>query len=130
MNPSQPLDRIRINDLMARTIVGFKEWERTKKQDVAISITLHVDFEKACQSDAVADTVDYKQIKNRVLELVEGSHFQLIERMAEAVARRCLEDPKVVRVDVVVDKLSALRFARSVSVEITRTRSDGGLERH
>lgn len=114
------LDRIRIERLMARTHVGFNDWEREKKQDVAITITLHADLKRACASDRVQDTVDYKEIKNRVLDLVEGRRFMLIEAMAEAVARICLEDPRVAEVDVRVDKLSALRFAKSVQVEITR----------
>ena len=120
MSKNRPLDRIHINELKTRTIVGFNDWERKKKQDVSLSITLHADLAKACQSDQVSDTVDYKKIKNRVLEMVEKSQFQLIERMAEAVAALCLEEPEVFRVDVTVDKLSALRFARSVAVEITR----------
>jgi FolB domain-containing protein len=122
MSLSRPLDRITINDLRTRTIVGFNDWERTKKQDISISITLHADLQEACQNDAVEDTVDYKKIKKRVLALVENSRFQLIERMAEAVAEACLEEPRVARVDVTVDKLFALRFARSVAVEITRTK--------
>ena len=117
-----PLDRIRIRQLTARTFVGFNDWEREKKQDVAISVTLHADLRRACETDQVGDTVDYKTIKNRILSLVEGSRFLLIEAMAEGIARVCLEDPRVVRVDVVVDKLSALRFAKSVQVEITRVR--------
>jgi D-erythro-7,8-dihydroneopterin triphosphate epimerase len=120
-----PLDRIRIQELKARTFVGFNDWEREKKQDVAISVTLHADLRSACESDRVDDTVDYKTIKNRILSLVEGSRFLLIEAMAERIAAVCLEDPKVVRVDVLVDKLSALRFAKSVQVEITRAREPG-----
>ena len=121
-HPSNKLDRIRIKDLTTRTIIGFNDWERVKKQDVSISLTLHADLRRACASDEAADTVDYKQVKNRVLALVEGSRFQLIERMAEVIAAACLEEPLVERVDVTVDKLQALRFARSVSVEITRTK--------
>ena len=117
-----PLDRIRIRQLTARTFVGFNDWEREKKQDVAISVTLHADLRRACETDQVGDTVDYKTIKNRILSLVEGSRFMLVEALAEAVARVCLEDPRVIRVDVLVDKLSALRFAKSVQVEITRVR--------
>ena len=45
--------------------------------------------------------------------------------VADAIAELCLEDPRVERVDVTVDKLSALRFARSVAVEISRARSNG-----
>ena len=117
-----PLDRIRIQELKARTFVGFNDWEREKKQDVSISVTLHADLKRACDSDQVGDTVDYKTLKKRILSLVEGSRFLLIEAMAERIAGVCLDDSRVVRVDVLVDKLSALRFAKSVQVEITRAR--------
>ncbi len=122
---TRPLDRIRIQELTTRTVIGFKDWEREKKQDVSLTLVLHVDLRPAGLSDDVADTVDYKRVKNRVLALVEGSEFKLIERLAEAVAACCLEEPGVAQVDVTVDKLGALRFARSVSVEISRSKGDG-----
>ena len=121
---SIPLDRIRINRLMARTYVGFVDWEKEKKQDVAISITLHADLRRACRTDDVTDTIDYKELKKEILDTVEAGRFLLIERMAEEIARICLEHPRVSRVDVTVNKLSALRFARSVSVEITREKGN------
>lgn len=123
---STPLDRIRINRLMARTFIGFKEWEKQKKQDVAINITLHADLREACRSDDVKDTIDYKALKKRILAMVEGTRFLLIEAMAERIACICLESPQVERVDVTVDKLTALRFAKSVQVEISRFRAHSG----
>ncbi|MDJ0765984.1 MAG: dihydroneopterin aldolase [Myxococcota bacterium] len=114
------LDKIYIRDLAARCIIGFKGWEREKKQDVLINIALYADLSTAGKSDQVADTIDYKQVKHRVLDMVEGTSFFLIERLAEAIAARCLEDARVKRVDVIVDKPGALRFARSVAVEIAR----------
>jgi len=119
---SNGTDRIHIRELRARCVVGLNDWEREKKQEVSITITLHADLSRAGRSDRVEDSVDYKAIKNAVLQMVERSSFHLIERLAEAVAEICLEDPAVERVDVLVDKLSALRFARSVAVEITRSR--------
>lgn len=121
---SIPLDRIKISELLARTFVGFNDWEKEKKQDVAISVTLHADLLNACRSDDVADTVDYKKIKQDILKLVEGGRFNLIEKMAEDIANICLSVSAVRRVDVVVDKLQALRFAKSVQVAITREKSD------
>ncbi len=121
---SRILDRLKINDLKARTFIGFNEWEREKKQEVLISITMHADLRAAGRSDSVEDTVDYKVVKNRILDLVENNGFLLIERMAEQIAGFCLKETRVERVDVMVEKVSALRFARSVSVEITRTRGD------
>ena len=38
------------------------------------------------------------------------------------VAEICLENPRVERAEVRVEKPSALRFARSVGVEVTRGR--------
>jgi FolB domain-containing protein len=117
-----PLDRIHIRDLALRCIVGVYPEERREKQDVTINITLHADLRRACKSDRLDDTVDYKQIKKGVVALVEASRFQLVERLAQAVADLCLRDRRVRRVDVRVEKPAALRFARTVDVEISRSR--------
>ena len=122
MTDPAPYDRIHIRDLALRCIVGINDWERTRKQDVNISITLFADLGAACRSDRIEDTVDYKAIKERVRDLVEDSSFLLVERLAQAVADACLEDPRVARVTVLAEKPGALRFARTVGVEITRDR--------
>ena len=115
-------DRIHIRDLMCRCIVGIYPDERREKQDVIINITLWADYRAACRSDDIADTVDYKAIKKQVIRTVEDSSFQLIERLAEEIAGICLANPRVEKVAVSVDKPGALRFARSVAVEIVRAR--------
>ncbi|MGH7269653.1 MAG: dihydroneopterin aldolase [Polyangiaceae bacterium] len=70
------------------------------------------------------DTVDYHAIKKRVLSLVEGSTFHLLEALAEAITRACLEFRGVEQVDISVEKPGALRFAKSVAVEVTRLRRE------
>ena len=122
MDRNRTPDRIHIRDLAARCIVGFNDWERQKKQDILINVTLHADLAEACASDRVEDSVDYKALKDRILAMVEESECHLIERLAESVAQVCLADALVQKVDVSVDKPGALRFSRSVAVEITRSR--------
>jgi FolB domain-containing protein len=114
------LDRIHIRDLALRCIVGIYQEERREKQDITVNITLHADLAAACRSDRIEDTVDYKAIKKRVVKMVESSQCFLIETLAQAVSDICLEDRAVRRVDVRVDKPGALRFARTVEVEISR----------
>ncbi len=116
------MDRILISDLLARCIIGVREEERREKQDVVINLALSTDFRKAATSDRIEDAVDYRAVKKRVLELVENSHFYLVEALAEAVAGICLEHQAVLQVQVRVEKPAALRFARSVGVEIMRER--------
>ena len=45
-----------------------------------------------------------------------------VEALAEHIAERCLLNPRVQAVQVTVEKPSALRFARSVGVDIYRER--------
>lgn len=116
----RPLDRIHIHDLMLRCIVGIREWERKERQSIHIDVTLYADLAMAGQSDSIADTVDYVGVKKRIVNLVEGSSFYLIETLAERIALECLADARVRRADVRVEKPGALRYARSVAIEITR----------
>ncbi|MCC6797447.1 MAG: dihydroneopterin aldolase [Candidatus Hydrogenedentes bacterium] len=120
---AERLDRIYIRDLATRCIVGINPDERVNKQEVIINIVLETDLSKAGASDNIDDTVDYKRIKQSVLELVEKSEFLLIERLSDAIAQICLREPRVHTVQVTLDKPGALRFARSVAVEITRKRN-------
>jgi FolB domain-containing protein len=116
------MDRICIVDLFARCILGINENERRDKQDVLINLAIYTDLRKVGKSDRIEDTVDYRALKKRVLAMVESSHYLLAEALAKAVAELCLDHPEVRRVNVRVEKPHALRFARSVAVEITRRR--------
>jgi FolB domain-containing protein len=101
-------------------IIGVSEEERRNKQDVVINLAILTDLRKAGKSDRFEDAVDYRALKKRILAMVEGSQYYLVEALAEAVARICLEHSAVAAVQVRVEKPSALRFARSVGVEIVR----------
>lgn len=118
------MDRILIRDLCARCIVGINADERREKQDVLINLVLFADLSRAGRTDCIEDAADYRAIKKRVLAAVEVSEFYLVEALAEAIARICLDDPKVLKVRVQVEKPTALRFARSVGVCILRGRED------
>ena len=117
------MDEIIIKDLMVRTVIGTTAEERRDKQDIVINMKLWADLKKAGESDRIDDTVNYRTINKRVLALVEGSKFHLVEALADRIAGICLEDPRVARAMVRVEKPGALRFARVVGVEVTRERS-------
>ena len=115
-------DRILIKDLLLRTIIGINDEERRVQQDVLINITLEADTRAAGLSDEIEDAVNYRTIAKRVIQMVEESSFYLVEKLAAEIAVICLDDPCVERACVRVEKPGALRFARSVGVEIERSR--------
>lgn len=114
------MDKIHIRDLKLETIIGIFNWEREVKQEILINIELFCKLRKAGLSDDLNDTVDYKTLKQKIIKLVENSEYKLIEALAENIASLCLEDEKIEKVRIVVDKPSALHCARSVAVEIER----------
>lgn len=115
-------DKILIKDLLIRGIIGIHDWEREKKQDILINIEMEADCRPAGLSDDFKDAVDYRSVTKSVIALVEGSGFLLVEKMAEEVAKICLENPTVTLARVRVEKPGAVRFSRSVGVEVERTR--------
>ena len=117
-------DKIQIQDLLLRAIIGINDEERRNRQDVLINVTLHADTRAAGRSDDMADAVNYRTLTKRIIALVENSQFYLVEKLAAEIAALCLDDPRVERADVRVEKPGALRFARSVGVEIQRARAD------
>ena len=115
-------DTIFIDDLLVRCIIGIHLWERKARQDVLINIELDVSTAAAGATDDFADAVDYRALAKRVIEMAEASGYQLVEALAEEVARLSLVDDRVESVRVRVEKPGAVRFARSVGVTIERGR--------
>ncbi len=81
---------------------------------------MHADLSKACMSDLVEDTIDYKYITKQVLAAIEPSDYFLIERIAQVVADICLSDKRVEKLRVTIEKPGALRFAKTPAVSIYR----------
>ncbi len=115
-------DRVLISDLLLRTIIGVKEEERERPQDVLINVALHTDTRPAGASDNIDDAADYARLAREIGALTEASRFYLVEALAEAIASLCLRHPRVTAVDVRVEKPGVVRFARSVGVAIHRQR--------
>jgi FolB domain-containing protein len=116
------MDKVLIEDLSARGIIGINDWERKKKQEILINLTLFGDQRAAAKSDDIRDCINYRTITKKVLHHAETAERFTVEALAADIADICLEDEQVLGVQVRVEKPGAVRFARSVGVEIERMR--------
>jgi FolB domain-containing protein len=116
------VDQIIIKDLIARGIIGVNDSEREKPQEILINITLFADLRKAGESDDIHDTVNYRTVAKKALTRAETAQRFTVEALAADIAHLCLEEPAVAKVRVRVEKPGAVRFAKSVGVEIERSR--------
>lgn len=124
MSADRAGDRIVIKDLLVRGIVGINESERRKRQDILINLAMQADIRPSGESDDITQTVNYRTVAKSIINMVEGSSYYTVEKLATEVARLILMEHEVFEVTVAVEKPGALRFARSVGVTITRSRKD------
>jgi len=116
------MDQVIIKDLSVRAVIGVHKWEREKPQEILINLILFADLRKAGQSDDVMDTVNYRTISKKVMAHTENAKRLTVEALAADIAAICLAEPGVRKVRVRVEKPGAVRFSRSVGVEIERSK--------
>ena len=117
-------DKIVIADLLVRAVIGLNDWERETPRDILVNLILYTDVRAAGRSDDPAGILDYGAVTKAVVAYAESSSHYLVEALATAIARICVLGFGADAVVVRVEKPGAVRFARSVGVEIERTRGD------
>lgn len=116
------MDQIFIKDLLVRGIIGINDWEREKPQDILINIIISADLTKAGDTDDISYSINYRTIAKKAQSRAETAQRLTVEALAADIANICLEEPGVVKVHVKVEKPNAVRFARSVGVEVERSK--------
>ena len=114
------MDTIFLHALKVDAVIGIWDWERKIRQTVVIDLDMAADIRKAAASDDVADTLNYKAVAKRVIDLAETSGFQLVETLAEGVADIVRNEFDVPWVRVKINKPGAIRGSRDVGVIIER----------
>lgn len=130
MGGKAPLDTIELRELTFYGYHGALPEERRIGQRFVVDLRLGLDLARAGRSDDLALTVDYGQVAESVRSVVEGTPFQLIEALAEALASTVLDRFALVQtVFVRVAKPSAPVSAApsgTIAVEIERAREGVG----
>lgn len=80
-------DTIQLRGLRATGTHGVLAEEKGRAQPFEVDLDLYLDLRAAGTSDDLADTVDYGSVASSVAAVVEGPHADLLEHLAERIAR-------------------------------------------
>jgi dihydroneopterin aldolase len=116
------LRRVFVRDLETVGSIGVYEHEKRYEQRILISVDLWVRDDYDGISDRLADVLDYGKVVDDIVMLAEREHVNLIETLAERIARQCLSDARVERVRVRIEKPDVARSCKGVGIEIERDR--------
>jgi len=91
-------DRLTLRGMRFEARHGVLPHEKVETQPFEVDVVLHADLSTSGRTDALADTVDYAALFDLVSAIVTGPSFDLIEALADAVARAALAatDPRLV----------------------------------
>jgi D-erythro-7,8-dihydroneopterin triphosphate epimerase len=117
---------IRIKNLRLRTYIGIKEEEIKNRQDVIVNAVIHCQAEAAVASNIIGDALNYRTISKAIIALVDDQRFSLLERMTYEILEIVMAHPDVLKAEVEVDKVGALRYSDSVSIALGGLRSERG----
>jgi dihydroneopterin aldolase len=118
------VDKLFLRELKVEAIIGFWEWERRVKQIVSLDLEIATDAKTAAAVDAIAGALNYEQLAQRLISFVGDSQFQLVETLAEAVARIVVTEFGAPWAKVSITKPGAIRGARDVGIVIEREAAD------
>jgi dihydroneopterin aldolase len=127
--PREP-DLLTLTGLEVFAHHGVFDFERENGQRFVIDVELALDTTDAASGDDLGKTVHYGELAVEISDAVAADPVDLIETLAERVARVVLAHPPVERVTVVVHKPDApitVPFT-DVSVTIIRRRESGATE--
>lgn len=115
-------DRITLTGLEVFAHHGVFDFERERGQRFLIDVEAALDLSPAAQHDALERTVHYGELAEAIVAAVEQDPVDLIETVAERVARVALGFPRVAEARVTVHKPDAPIDATFADVSVTVVR--------
>jgi len=115
-----PLDQILIEGLTLPAFIGMFAHEYDAPQPIRFDVI--VDIASLTTSDAhdTDNIVRYDHIVADIKEILAAGHIDLVETLAEDVAKACLSYSRAQQVCVTVAKPAAFEDANAVGIRITR----------
>jgi 7,8-dihydroneopterin aldolase/epimerase/oxygenase len=122
-NAAQGLRHVFVRDLDCIASIGIYEQEKRKPQRIIVNIDLSVEEATGPTADDISHVVSYEVVVKKVEAILAEGHVNLVETLCDRIAQACLKDKRVVAARVRVEKPDIIPNARSVGVEIERSRS-------
>lgn len=117
-------DIVFIKNLKIDAIIGIYDHERQKKQPIILTIEMEWDNKRGAYQDDFTKVLDYEAISNDIKQFVSTSTFQLVETLAEEIAKRIILTFHTPSVMIELHKPNAISDTDSVGVRIFRKQAN------
>lgn len=114
------MDIVFIRGLRIQTRIGIHDWEKQIDRPIVLDLELSTEVARGAASDRIEDALDYEAVTKRLTEFVSGSHYELVETLAERCADLLMDEFAIPWVRIVLNKPGAVGAGVDVGVIIER----------
>ena len=113
-----------IKDFLINEIIGIHKHEKISKQRIIFNIVIDINQNILPNDNDLSSIVDYEKITNKLQELTKSKKYNFLESLAEDSFKEVFEDNRIESVKIKIEKPDAIVNAKSVGVEIFKSRKD------
>ena len=113
-----------IKDFVINEIIGIHEHEKINKQKIIFNIVIDVNQNTLPDENNLSSIVDYEIIVNKLEKLARNKKYNFLESLVEDSFKEIFEDKRINSVKIKIEKPDAIPNAKSVGVEVFKSRSD------
>ena len=113
-----------IKNLIIQEIIGFHKHEKIKKQKIKFNIVLDISQNSIPDEKDIKSIVDYEKITNKLENLTKNKKYNFLESLVEDSFKEIFEDKRINSATIKIEKPEAIKNAKSVGVEVFKTRKD------
>lgn len=113
---------VRVEKLRLEAEVGVYASEHGRTQPITVGLEAEVDETATAPGADLSHAVNYAALAETIRQVVASRHHELLEDLVQHICDVIFKDPRVKRIRLVIDKLTALDDAQSVGVSYERWR--------
>ena len=113
-----------IKNFLIYEIIGIHKHEKINKQKIIFNIVIDVNQNTLPEENNLSSIVNYEEITNKLQNLTKNKCYNFLESLAEDSFKEIFEDKRINSIKIRIEKPSAIENAKSVGVEVFKSRSD------
>ena len=114
--------KVVIKDLILNISIGIHSFEKRKKQRVKFNIKILTDPLLKPNSNDLSTILNYEEIINKLENLVNKSHYELLEDLAENIFEILFKNKIIKKVSLKLEKLDIIKNTYSVGIEVEKSK--------
>ncbi len=112
------MDKIFFRRLSLAASIGILPQERKHKQTLLIDLEFSIDAKKV---ESLADTINYALVREKILEITNAQHYDLLETLAEKISQQLMDQFKITWLHLEISKPDIFADIDAVGISIERS---------